>query len=67
MTETAESTARAKVDLDHHSPGLSVFDAARDDDLFNSHPSIGVPASGMQSWDRCATRSCSDFRPKYGP
>ncbi|MDT5016102.1 MAG: hypothetical protein QOD39_2262 [Mycobacterium sp.] len=25
----------------------SVFEAARDDDLFNSHPSIGVPASGM--------------------
>jgi cytochrome P450 len=25
----------------------SVFDAARDDDLFNSHPSVGVPASGM--------------------
>lgn len=25
----------------------SVFDAARDDDLFNSYPSVGVPASGM--------------------
>lgn len=25
----------------------SVFDAARDDDLFNSFPSVGVPASGM--------------------
>jgi cytochrome P450 len=25
----------------------SVFDAARDDDLFNSAPSVGVPASGM--------------------
>jgi cytochrome P450 len=25
----------------------SVFDAARDDDLFNSCPSVGVPASGM--------------------
>jgi cytochrome P450 len=25
----------------------SVFEAARDDDLFNSYPSIGVPASGM--------------------
>ena len=25
----------------------SVFDAARDDELFNSYPSIGVPASGM--------------------
>ncbi|OBG93038.1 cytochrome [Mycobacterium sp. E136] len=24
----------------------SVFDAARDDDLFNSYPSVGVPASG---------------------
>jgi len=80
MTETAESTPRAKVDLDHHSPRFredpfgrfremrstcpvahsdhydgfwalvdysSVFDAARDDDLFNSYPSIGVPASGM--------------------
>ncbi|BBX17153.1 cytochrome [Mycolicibacterium duvalii] len=25
----------------------SVFDAARDDELFNSYPSVGVPASGM--------------------
>ena len=25
----------------------SVFDAARDDDLFKSYPSVGVPASGM--------------------
>jgi cytochrome P450 len=25
----------------------SVFEAARDDDLFNSYPSVGVPASGM--------------------
>ncbi|ETB36336.1 cytochrome P450 [Mycobacterium avium subsp. hominissuis 10-5606] len=25
----------------------SVFDAARDDDLFNSYPSVGVPPSGM--------------------
>jgi cytochrome P450 len=25
----------------------SVFDAARDDDLFNSYPSVGVPVSGM--------------------
>ncbi|WP_029116496.1 cytochrome P450 [Mycobacterium sp. URHB0044] len=25
----------------------SVFDGARDDDLFNSYPSVGVPASGM--------------------
>ncbi len=25
----------------------SVFDAARDDDLFHSYPSVGVPASGM--------------------
>ena len=25
----------------------SVFDAARDDDLFNSYPSVGVPASGI--------------------
>ncbi len=25
----------------------SVFDAARDDDLFRSYPSVGVPASGM--------------------
>src|SRR6201993_456508 len=24
----------------------SVFEAARDDDLFNSYPSVGVPASG---------------------
>ena len=24
-----------------------MFDAARDDDLFNSYPSVGVPASGM--------------------
>jgi cytochrome P450 len=24
----------------------SVFDAARDDDLFNSYPSVGIPASG---------------------
>lgn len=25
----------------------SVFEASRDDDLFNSYPSVGVPASGM--------------------
>lgn len=25
----------------------SVYDGARDDDLFNSYPSVGVPASGM--------------------
>ena len=25
----------------------SVFDASRDDELFNSYPSVGVPASGM--------------------
>src|ERR1700733_1991250 len=25
----------------------SVFEAARDDELFNSYPSVGVPASGM--------------------
>jgi cytochrome P450 len=26
---------------------VSVFEAARDDELFNSYPSVGVPASGM--------------------
>ncbi|GAB4945520.1 hypothetical protein MAHJHV50_48500 [Mycobacterium avium subsp. hominissuis] len=82
MTETrTEAQARAKVDLDHHSPEFredpygkfremresgcpvahsdhyegfwalvdyaSVFEAARDDDLFNSFPSVGVPASEL--------------------
>jgi cytochrome P450 len=38
----------------HHHEGFwalvdyaSVFDASRDDDVFNSFPSVGVPASGM--------------------
>jgi len=82
MTEArTEAQARAKVDLDHHSPEFredpygkfremresgcpvahsdhyegfwalvdyaSVFEAARDDDLFNSFPSVGVPASEL--------------------
>lgn len=33
----------------------AVFEASRDDDLFNSFPSVGVPASGAPSVGRAAT------------